>query len=58
MTDIETKARNVARALDQVGEDVWRIEIWTETLMRFASSVPIYEPNIWFKGIGQTRRPV
>jgi len=27
--------------------------IWTEALMRFASSVPIYEPEIWFKGIGQ-----
>jgi hypothetical protein len=52
MTDDETKAQSLGRALEQVGEHLWRIEIWTGTLMRFASSVPIYEPDIWFEGIG------
>jgi hypothetical protein len=53
MTDDEIKAHSLDRTFEQVGEQIWRIDIWTESLMRFASSVPIYEPEIWFKGIGQ-----
>jgi hypothetical protein len=52
MTDDEIKAQSPDRTFEQVGEQVWRIDIWTEALMRFASSVPIYEPDIWFKGTG------
>ena len=58
MTDNEIKAQNLDRALEQAGEHAWRIEIWTGALMRFASSVPIYEPDIWLKGIGQTPKSV
>jgi hypothetical protein len=54
MTDSEIRAQSLGRALEQVGEHLWRIEIWTEVLMRFAFSVPIYEPDIWFEGIGHT----
>jgi hypothetical protein len=55
MTDIETKAQSLAKAADQIDEDVWRIEVWTAALLRFASSVPVYEPNIWLDRMGPVR---
>jgi len=58
MTDNEITAQTLARALEQVGEHVWRIEIWTGALIRFASSVPIYEPDTWFESIGHTPKSV
>ena len=53
MTDNEIKAQSLGRA-----EHLWRIEIWTEALMRFATSVPIYEPDIWFEGTRHTPKSV
>ncbi len=58
MTDNEIKAQSLDRALEQAGEHVWRIDIWAEALMRFASSVPVYEPDIWLKGTAHTPKSV
>ena len=50
MTDNEIKALSRDRTFEQVGEQIWKIEIWAEALRGFASSVPVYEPDIWLKG--------
>ena len=58
MTDDEIKAQIRDRTFEQVDEQVWRIDIWTEALMRFATSVPICEPDTWFKGMGHAPKSV
>jgi hypothetical protein len=43
----ESMARHLIETIDQVGDDCWKIEVWTGALMRFAAPVPVYEPSEW-----------
>ncbi len=45
----ESRARHLLDAIDQVGDDCWKIEVWTGALLRFASPVPAYEPGDWLR---------
>jgi hypothetical protein len=45
----ESMAQHMRATIDQVGDDCWKIEVWTGALMRFASPVPVYEAGNWMK---------
>jgi hypothetical protein len=43
----ETMAQRLIEAIEQVGADVWKVDVWASVLRGFASPVPVYEPGIW-----------
>jgi hypothetical protein len=43
----ENQAQRLLEAIEQVGEDAWKIEVWTTMLQGLASAVPVYEPDSW-----------
>jgi hypothetical protein len=43
----QSMARHLIETIEQVGDDCWKIEVWTDALMRFAAPVPVYEPGRW-----------
>jgi hypothetical protein len=45
----ESMAEHMRASIDQVGDDCWKIEVWTGALMRLASPVPVYEAGNWLK---------
>jgi hypothetical protein len=54
----DTKALRLIEAIEQVGDDVWKIEVWANALLGFTSSVPVYEPGNWLRRLAPTRAPV
>jgi hypothetical protein len=48
----ESRARHLIEAIEQVGDDCWKIEVWTGALLRFASPVPVYDPGNWMQVLG------
>jgi hypothetical protein len=46
-TSTESQAQHLIETIEQVGEDCWKIEVWAGALARFASLVPVYEPDDW-----------
>jgi hypothetical protein len=52
---VENKSRCLVEAIDQLGGDVWKVEIWAGALLGLASSVPVYEPGNWLHCLAATR---
>jgi hypothetical protein len=48
----ESRARHLIEAIEQVGDDCWKIEVWTGALLRFAAPVPVYDPGNWMQALG------
>jgi hypothetical protein len=48
----ESRARHLIEAIEQVGDDCWKIEVWAGALLRFASPVPVYDPGNWLQALG------
>jgi hypothetical protein len=44
---LDNKARRLIEAIEQVRDDVWKVEVWASAFQSFSSSVPIYEPSHW-----------
>jgi hypothetical protein len=47
----ESRAQHLIEAIEQVGEDCWRIDVWAGALARFAALVPVYEPGDWSRSL-------
>jgi hypothetical protein len=48
----ESRARHLIEAIEQVGDDCWKIEVWTGALLRFGSPAPVYHPGNWMQALG------
>jgi hypothetical protein len=55
---IDSKAHRLIEAVEQVGDDVWKIEVWACALLVFASLAPVYEPGNWLHRLAPTGAPV
>jgi hypothetical protein len=47
----ESMAQHMRATIEQVGDDCWKIEVWTGALMRLASPVPVYDAGNWMKSL-------
>jgi hypothetical protein len=52
---INTKAHRLIEAIEQVGDDVWKVEAWAGALLGFTSLAPVYEPGNWLHRLAPTR---
>jgi hypothetical protein len=50
----DTKAHHLIEAIGQVGDAVWKIEVWANALRAFTLSVPVYEPGNWIQRLGSS----
>jgi hypothetical protein len=48
---VDTKAHFLVEAIDQLGDYVWKTEIWASALLGLASSVPAYESSNWLHSL-------
>jgi hypothetical protein len=55
---IDSKAHRLIEAVEQVGDDIWKIEVWAGALLGFASLAPVYEPCNWLHRLAPTGAPV
>jgi hypothetical protein len=45
----ESMAQHLIETIEQVGDDCWKIEVWADALVRFASPGLVYEPGNWVR---------
>ena len=55
---VDTKAHLLVEAIDQLGDHVWKTEIWASALLGLASSVPVYESSNWLHSLAAALAPV
>jgi hypothetical protein len=55
---IESMAGHLIKTIVQVGDDFWKIEVWTGALLKFASPVPVYDPGNWSRCSASVRAPI
>jgi hypothetical protein len=56
-SSIESRAGHLIEAIENVGDGIWKIEVWVSALLRFVSPVPVYEPGDWSRCLAATRAP-